>query len=242
MEITLKPKEVTRAFALCVVFLVLAHIAMQAIRLCTGRDTVYGLVPMLDLGRERNLPAFYSSIAILVCSVFLTIIGAAKRKQKEPYALHWLALAAIFLFLSADEALGLHELWYEAVKSHFKLSGFLYAGWVIPYGLAVLLLGVTFWRFLMKLPARTRRLFIVAGAIYVVGALCMEMVGGKYLEMVGGVDTPDDQRGVAWVIYATIEETLEMAGIVVFIYALTSYIDEELRALRIRIAASPEEP
>jgi hypothetical protein len=59
-------------------------------------------------------------------------------------------------------------------------------------------------------------MFVAAAALYIGGALGMEMVGGYIASTTG--------KNLSYVIGLTIEESLEMLGIVVFIHALMSYI------------------
>ncbi len=58
----------------------------------------------------------------------------------------------------------------------------------------------------------------------------MELIGGIHDELYG-------RHNVIYVIYSTIEEVLEMVGIVVFIYALMTYISSEFNDLKIRISS-----
>ncbi|MDH3421968.1 MAG: hypothetical protein OEN00_03190, partial [Gemmatimonadota bacterium] len=88
-------------------------------------------------------------------------------------------------------------------------------GWVVPGLIALAALGVIFARFVLHLPPRSRVLFVVAGTVYVLGALGMEIVGRAYLA------ASDDD--LTYGIIATVEEILEMGGIVVFVYALLDY-------------------
>lgn len=92
---------------------------------------------------------------------------------------------------------------------------------------------MAYTRFIIHLAARTRSLFIIAGLIYIAGALGSELVSGRYYEVHG-------ESGVTYFIMITIEECLEMTGIVIFIYALTSYIDLQLKDMQLRITSSPE--
>jgi glycosyltransferase involved in cell wall biosynthesis len=66
---------------------------------------------------------------------------------------------------------------------------------------------------------------IIAGLIYVTGAIGIELIGGRYSELYG--------YNVTYFVITTLEELLEMVGVVVFIYALTSYIDSEFKGLRL---------
>ena len=70
-------------------------------------------------------------------------------------------------------------------------------------------------------------LFIIAGCLYVSGALGMEMVGGNYRDMVGEVD-------LNYGLITSFEETLEMAGIILFIYGLLDYLRSLSNKIRFR--------
>jgi hypothetical protein len=76
-----------------------------------------------------------------------------------------------------------------------------------------------------------RRLFILAGLIYLSGAIVIETVGGHYVTVWG-------HDSIRYVLCTTAEEFLEMIGIVVFIYALLKYMTkggrEVVLALEVR--------
>lgn len=95
--------------------------------------------------------------------------------------------------------------------------------------LAVIVFLLVYMKFILNLPSKIRILFIVAGIVYILGAIGVELIGGRYYELYG------DDNITYTIIIITIEELLEMAGIVVFIYALSSYIDTELKGLRLGI-------
>jgi hypothetical protein len=60
------------------------------------------------------------------------------------------------------------------------------------------------------------KLFVLSGAIFVTGAIGFEMLGGKVIQEQGFT--------VEYAIYYTIEESLEMVGVVIFIFTLIGYI------------------
>jgi len=88
--------------------------------------------------------------------------------------------------------------------------------------------GLAYLKFLLHLPRKTRDLFLLAGSIYVGGALGMEMVCGYYADAVG-------QRNLIYGLMASVEEILEMVGVIVFIYALLSYIGSYLENIDLRL-------
>ena len=89
-----------------------------------------------------------------------------------------MALGWSAFYASLDEALSFHEGLSIPVRDALDVSGVLYFAWVIPYGIAVLILGAACLRFVLRLDRATRNLFIVAGALYVGGAVGFELIGG----------------------------------------------------------------
>jgi hypothetical protein len=230
MDIVLKPKRVTKILAFTVIYLTIADIVGQSIAFCLGFKNRYKpVVSWLDLSIEQSIPTYYSSATLLFCSLLLAIITFAKKKNGEQY-IYWLGLTLIFLFLSVDEAIGIHEHLNDKMRTTLKVSGLFYFAWVVPYGIAVIVFLLGYARFVFRLPSKIRVLFILAGLIYVTGALGVEMIGGEYIESHG--------YNVTFHVIATVEELLEMTGIVIFIYALMSYIDSELKDLRLSIKSS----
>lgn len=133
--------------------------------------------------------------------------------------------------LSMDEASSIHELFTEPLRRLLHTSGFFYFAWVIP-GLAfVLTIAIIYWRFLLHLPTRTRWLFVVAAILYIAGAIGTELVGGWYVELYG-------RKNLIYSILAMLEETLEMFGIIVFVYALLDYVIVNVGEVRIRIRSN----
>jgi hypothetical protein len=164
------------------------------------------LLGLFSLSYEGNLPTWYSSSLLLACAVTLATIAPAAPPGQGRY---WSLLSAVFGYLSIDEAVGLHEQLNEVVHT----GGPFYFGWILPAGAAVLLLGIAYLRFLRALPAETRRRFVVAGALYVGGALVMEVPLGLWTEARG-----DGDLGYALIDF--VEESLEMTGATLFLLAL----------------------
>lgn len=182
------------------------------------------------LSNEGNIPSFYASFALLLSALLLTIIAFAKQRVKAPFTQHWFGLAIIFLYLAFDEMIELHESVIRPVRSLLDTSGLLYFAWVIPFSILLIIFLATYLRFILHLPRHTRILFIVAGALFVMGAIGLELLGGRQAEI---LKTQGSGSG-ALVTFQTIEELLEMTGVVIFIHALTSYLASELGQLHLR--------
>ena len=226
MDIDLKPRRTAQFFTLIVMCLTLAHIALLITRFYFGSS--FGLA-LFDLDNEKNIPTLFSSVALLFCSGLLWIIALSKRKENSTGFLYWVGLAAIFIFLSIDETATIHEQFNDPIRSTLNTSGFLSYAWVIPYMILVGILFLAYLKFIISLPKKTRFLFIIAGTIYVGGAIGLELLGNYHFDLYG-------ENDVKYLVFSSIEEVLEMTGIVVFIYALMSYISTELEGVQLRIS------
>jgi hypothetical protein len=236
IELQVSPKRWTAALGLVVALLVAASVGASYLSfvsidnpvLSHVRDTV---VRLTWVDEECNIPSWYSASLLLLCSLLLGIIAAAQRQRRDGYFGHWLALALIFLLLSLDETAQLHELSIAPLRDRFHATGLLYYAWIVPAGVGVALFGLSYLRFLAALPARSRRLFLVAGAIYVGGALGVEALSGAQASRHG-------EHNPIYHAIVTVEESLEMVGLVVFIYALLDYLSRQFTTVRLHVASS----
>ena len=118
------------------------------------------------------------------------------------------------MVLAADEFLGLHEiLIIPDLAKWLGLPGFLRPLWVIPGAIAVLWGIWKFGPFWQQLPTKLKRRSLVAGILYITGALGLEMVGGAYADIEG-------QQNLVYALLTVVEEVLEMSGMILLLRAL----------------------
>lgn len=232
--LTISPARWAGVLTSIVVCLTLASFAVQFCKFILGHDVLFGFIRLLDVNTEGNIPTWYSTLALLTSSLLLAAIASTK-KNGHPYFFSWTVLSIIFLFLSVDEGAGLHELWTPFLLRSFDARGFIYFVWVVPYGILVLIFALAYLNFLVHLPVKTRNLFLAAGVIFVSGALGMELIEGRYADSFG-------ERNMGMAVLTTVEEFLEMIGIVVFIYALLSHLSSEMKGIRICIRTKDQLP
>ncbi|MBK9124646.1 MAG: hypothetical protein IPM16_16215 [Chloroflexi bacterium] len=170
---------------------------------------------LFSVNVENSIPTWYSALLLFGASVLLLWIAVSRRKSGLPGTLLWFGLALVFLYLSIDEAASIHEIFAEWLQTDFDLSGFLTFGWQLAALPPLVLFALVYIRFWLRLPASTRTLFLVAAVVYVGGAFVIEGISASmYGE--SGVTYP-------YLIVATIEETFEMLGAVILIYALLRF-------------------
>ena len=165
---------------------------------------------------------------LLFCSLLLVAIGNLKNSLPIRYRKHWIALGLIFLFLAMDETLSFHERLSEPLRNQLNLTGVLYYAWIIPAGFFLLFLAFSFRKFFFSLPPRFRKMFFLAGFIYVAGAIGTNMVGAKIASVHG-------EWNLTYQLVASLEEILEMFGLIFFIHSLFSFIKSLGTELTLRI-------
>ena len=180
-----------------------------------GRETFIAFFSLVIA--EGKVPTWFSGATLLACGLLLALISAAKYRDRDAYRLYWLMLSATFFYISFDEMTTVHEGVGPALGEVLGVNSVALGGWVVPGLIALSAFGLTFVRFVLHLPSRSRVLFVIAGSTYVLGALGLEIVGRVYL-----ATSPDD---LTYGIIATVEEVLEMGGIVIFVYALLDYLE-----------------
>ncbi len=186
---------------------------------------------LLDLDSEVNLPTWYQATMLALCAVVLLVIaGNQLRESGGRAAAPWAGLGALFGYLSLDEQISLHELAMPPLRAALGITdGILYYAWVVPGAAILVALAVVYIPFLRRLDAATRHRFVGAGALYVGGAFGLELLGGAFAGARGETD-------YAVKVIATVEETLEMVGTVLFLRALLLYVSRTAKGGAIVIA------
>ncbi|MCI0557028.1 MAG: hypothetical protein MN733_00920 [Nitrososphaera sp.] len=221
MQLIVKPKTVLLCFAVVITMINIGNAASMISTHYLGQPFVFGLVPLFDLDKERNIPSYFSSVALLFCSSLLYVIAIARKRKNDRDHLYWGALSIVFLYLSFDEFGELHERLIEPLRTALGTSGVLYYAWVLPYGIFVAIMILIYLPVLRNLGRRIRRLSIIAGVVYIAGAIGCELISGYYFDT-------HQQKDVIYALIATCEETLEMSGVAIYCYALMSYIDSNV--------------
>ncbi len=227
MILKVYPGKVFKTLLIIIFFLVLANIVGLVSIFVFGHNNVYGLVPLFNLGQEANIPTWYSSITIFMCSILLGIIALRKKTEMDRYRLHWIALSLIFLYLSIDEASQIHE---KSMRlfSQLNFGGVFYFSWTIIGIPLVFIFILVYIKFFIDLPKMTRFLFFISGVLFVGGALGMELIDGWYASIKG--------ENLIYAMMSTLEEMLEMLGIAVFFYSLLTYIRLYVKKVTIKIS------
>jgi hypothetical protein len=213
-------KSTFRALVAVALLLVIASTGAKAIMLHFPAEqygALHEVCARLYLDFENNIPAWYSSTCLFVAAALFGLSAAVHWRAGDRSAWYWAGLALIFLYLSADEAAYVHEILIVPIRRRLNLSGMLYFSWVVPGSIVVAGVGLIYFRFLLRLQRATRNGLLLAGCIYVGGALGLELVGGMLAES-QGFDSP------LYIAAMTIEEFCEILGVSVLIATLVGHL------------------
>ncbi len=255
MRMTLQPGA---RFVLRILFTVLAILftlhGITAIgHLYFGME-LGAMTSLVDVDLEANIPALFNVMLFFIGAFLFYLLG---RSETGRGRIPWFLMAGIFVFLGFDEGSQIHE---KMMLITLRLMGagdgtdgslgFLFYAWIIPYGLALIGLGVLLLPWFIKLEPRLRWGFLITGFIYVTGAIFMESVGGSIAEDLLPNAQPDSHyttlpcfayienqcflyASPAYVLSYTVEEALEMIGLILCIGLLVDALDR--RKVRVEV-------
>lgn len=219
MEVKISIKKVTKILLGITLGLAALHILFWSLSVYGGMEGVFGFLKYFDLDSEMNIPTIFSFL--LLCSFLLFLAGFIKNKIDRSSKAYWIFLGIVLFYIAIDEMIQIHEPLGLPFKIPPCLSGVLCFSWVVYGVIFVLVVFMLIFKWLMRLPKNTRNRFIAAGALYVLGALVFEIIGGYYSSL------PSSNMFVFKMI-TLIEEIMEMTGLIIFIRALLLYIKEVL--------------
>lgn len=217
IRITLpSPGRILLVLTAVTTLLAIVGTSLQVYRYSRGLSRTF---QMLNLNEEASIGTWYSVSLLVMSAIACLITAAARSRTRKAFARHWLFLGLIFMGLSVDEIICLHERTQEPIRTALNLGGPLYFSWIllgIPFFIIVAL---AYLPFLRHLPAHTRQIICMAAALYVGGAVGIEMVGGIQASARG-------MDNLTFVLLAHLEETMEMLGASLFLYAVLTHLGD----------------
>ena len=165
--------------------------------------------------KEQNLPTLFSTLLLLGGAVACGLVARHTREGR----LGWAGLGGVFAFLAVDEFARIHE----RVGVYAELALDLHFAWIVPYAVFALVVGLLYARWTWRLPRETRAGVVVAGAVYVGGALGMEAVAELYVATFGR------EVGLRYDLLTTVEESMEMIGAALFGLTVLGHLDAHTR-------------
>jgi len=218
-KVTIPIKKVINILIFITALIFFFHIAAATLSTKIG----YGFIPgdnlfcrLFDMDMESNIPTWFQS-AILLLTSGLALWTALTYQKNNKIKHFWYFVSAVLLFLSIDETSMLHE--RIRLPAGLKLSfGSLsipaHFTWIIPGIVAVLIVGIIIIKPLLMLDKATRNRLMLAGAIYVTGALGVEIITASTWETLGQF------RTFQYSLLAGVEELAEFSGSIICLRAI----------------------
>lgn len=228
LNFEIKSTRVTFVLIIIVVILIVMSVGSQIVRF-SYFDPNLNQFERFNLDAEGNIPTFFSTMFLIFSAVILGTIAISKKNDGDRYALHWLTLFIIFFLMAFDEAASLHDMLDRPLKYLINTDGIFYFTWVIPAMIFLLVFLVSYLKFWLHLPLQSKIQIAFAFILYISGALGFEIISGSY-------KSNFSEPNLNYILITNIEETLEFAGIVLFIYALLKYLNQYSAGLKIHLS------
>jgi hypothetical protein len=229
LRLQISPIQFTRLLLGVIATLLLLSTIGQIARHIYHHEDLGGYVRLFYVDEEGNVPTAYSGLVWLLCAGVAGMIAVTKQRLSDRFTRQWKWLAFIFLYLALDEIAAIHEMCVGPLRQSLHVGGLLYFTWVIPGALLLTVVAISYLKFLKHLPTKIRNLLLLAGALFVTGALGIEMIGGWYSELHGA------QADLIYALTATVEEACEMLGVLTLFYALLSYMGSHVSSFGIQV-------
>lgn len=218
LSFSMRPKQVFLVLSAAVAVLGFSYALTKLVQVFLAPAKDFGIYQFFHLGQEANLPAYFSALLILFAGILAGAVSSVERQEGGASFWHWRVLSIGLVFMSFDEAAQIHESIIGPLFTHFagRGDGIWHYAWYIPFIPVVLLLAAWYVPFIWRLRRRYAVLFVLAGVLYVGGAIGVEMMQSyiSFHRITGG----------AMAISLIVEEMCEMMGMVVVIYALLCYL------------------
>ena len=231
---TLCPARVLKLLVALALLQATLSAAGHFLEIFTGHDYVFGLRPLLDMNRERNIPTWYSCFLMIGAGLLAASIGLGHVKVKRDPQVYWFLLALLLAAMSYDEIFELHERFANVAVQREDHIDILRLSWALPgLGFAALIF-LSAIGFLRRLEREIRHLVLLSGGVFVIGA-----IGFELLEEIRGLAVVGPRRlDPLFVIVMTLQETLELLGISLFIYALLRHVEKTFGLVTIGVATT----
>ncbi len=155
------------------------------------------------VGKESNVPTFVNFGLIAIAAALLLVVAQHSFRMADRWRWHWLGFGMLFVLMAFDEAAQVHEPVGQYLSQGYEIF---FRKWIAAGLCIVAILALLGFNFIRSMEAGTRKLVIAAAAIYLGGALGLEMLSGYLVYN-------DLENG----LLATLgEETMEMVGAAIF--------------------------
>lgn len=226
LSVDLCPETIFRWTLGIIATLVSASVLAAFVQIELGHGRLLGLTNVVHLDQESNLPTFFSGVQLLCAGAIAWFAGRTEKVASSRWL--WRFLGAGLCFMALDETICIHEKGNEVDIGSWSDISYFKSAWVVPALAVVAVCGAVLLKLLLALPRRTAVMLAFSGAIFVSGAVGMEMLGVRYYKR-------RESEDWLYTFCYTLEETLEMLGPALFIRTALRYAigrkDEVIEAI-----------
>jgi hypothetical protein len=228
--IVLSPKKVAGTLCAGAVFIALVNVFSDLYHFFSGGGYLK-FSRFFSFDSKISIPTWYSSTLMLICALLLGAIANHSRGKGDRDWVPWGFFALVFLALSLDEVAGIH------VRINF-MTRYVLQSQAIRYGMYLMIaasVGLVLWvcrKFFARLPKETRWQ-LSAGSLFYIGSVAIDRFD-KRIWREQDFYTVSQTPG----LFTALDELLELVGLVIFIYALLTYIGKTIKELQIKIYSS----
>jgi hypothetical protein len=188
-----------------------------------GMDPLDDRIRLFNLDGEQTVFSFLSSAVMLVAALACFGVSVPRRAVAPREVLYWRALSCIMAYMALDETISLHEAASSAVRRADLAPAALELGpWVVIAVPVVIAVALFFVRFLRMIDRGTALRFILAGGVFVLGSVGVEVFTSLFLFEQG---SPGFYR-----VSTMFEEGGEILGITIFATTVLSRLRVSLEA------------
>lgn len=205
-----------RKLLLAIGALIVALNVANAVSIAAGPDTPRTKYFLLAL--EGNPSTWLSALLLAGAGLLAYVIAHGRADHRT-----WCTVAVIFTFLSLDEIGTFHE-WLGAVPA---VPGIGTRGWAGAGVLVALLVAWRLGRWVLGLDVGLRVAFFAGGIVFMAGAVGFEVIAGEW-------ESGHARDTVFWLL-STIEENLEMLGVLIVVRGLLEHLAGRPAPLALRV-------
>jgi hypothetical protein len=164
---------------------------------------------------EGTIPAWFSGVMLWSAGIGAMGLAVIEYSRSRLAAMRWGLLGVVFFYLSADEVLSLHENFNTPARQVLGGPDALASPWIIFGLFFAAVVGLACIPLLLSLSRTVRTTLILAGVVYVSGAVGIEILSETVKNALN-----DGQGSKLYTLLFTSEEFFEMLGVVIFLHAV----------------------
>jgi hypothetical protein len=199
-----------------------------------GTKRLGTLARFFDGDVKTNFPSSYKILAMLASSALLWLTSRASNVERDGLYQYWRVLTVVFVFLTLDEMIYLHQAISAFLHKHVGGSGYLHYSWQVPYLIAAALLTVYFIPLLRRLQNRFRVGVLAAAVLFAGGSGGLEFIKSQLDSVSGSNET------LRFKLVSAFSDSAEMLGLTVLVLTLLAYLTGRVSDLRLQATPSAE--